>query len=125
MSKSNHPIRRRQFIATSASAALSAALAPEAAAAASTAARSPKLIENENRREGARDWQLTRVRVDPVKGLTQREAYRSSAIEGYCSRQSVAAGETIEFMVSTNPPSRYTLEIFRSGYYGGRGARLM
>jgi hypothetical protein len=28
-------------------------------------------------------------------------------------------------MVSANPPARYQLEIFRTGYYGGRGARLM
>ena len=126
MSKSPRPIQRREFIATTASAALTAAVAPEAAAAAaSSTARAPKLIESENRREGARDWQLTRVKTDPVKGSTKPEAYRSSVIEGYCSRQSVAAGETIEFMVSTNPPARYTLEIFRSGYYGGRGARHM
>jgi hypothetical protein len=80
-------------------------------------------IVAENRREGARDWQLTRVRLDPVPGSGGREAYRSSTIEGYCSRQSVAAGETIEFMVSTAPAARYQIEIFRCGYYGGRGAR--
>ena len=28
-------------------------------------------------------------------------------------------------MVSTNPPSKFQIEIFRTGYYGGRGARLM
>jgi hypothetical protein len=28
-------------------------------------------------------------------------------------------------MVSTNPQRRFTLEIFRTGYYNGRGARLM
>ncbi len=28
-------------------------------------------------------------------------------------------------MVSTNPPRRFKIEIFRTGYYGGRGARLM
>ena len=114
---------RRQFITSTASAALTAALASDAAAAAASSGGS--LIERENRREGARDWQLTRVRVDPVKGGTDREAYRSSVIEGYCSRQSVAAGETIEFMVSAKPAARFQIEIFRNGYYGGRGARLM
>ena len=28
-------------------------------------------------------------------------------------------------MVSTNPPRPFQIEIFRMGYYGGRGARLM
>lgn len=77
-----------------------------------------QLIANENRQPGAMDWQLTRVRADDGR-------YRSPWIEGYCSRQSVEAGETLEIMVSTNPPQPFRIEIFRMGYYGGRGARLM
>ncbi|RIK80000.1 MAG: hypothetical protein DCC67_09910 [Planctomycetota bacterium] len=80
------------------------------------AAGNPVVIEN--RQPGARDWQLTRVRVDGGR-------FRSPWIEGYCSRQSVKAGETIDVMVSTNPPRRFELELFRMGWYGGRGARLM
>lgn len=76
------------------------------------------LIRDENAQPGALDWQLTRVRVD-------KENFRSPWIEGYCSRQSVSAGETIDVMVSANPPAPFRLEIFRMGYYGGRGARLM
>ena len=75
-------------------------------------------IELENQREGARDWQLTRVRVDSGQ-------FRSPWIEGYCSKQSVKAGETIDIMVSTKPARNFKLEIFRMGYYAGRGARLM
>lgn len=75
-------------------------------------------IQLENLHPGARDWQLTRVRVDSG-------GFRSPWIEGYCSRQSVAAGETIDIMVSTNPVRRFDVEIFRMGYYAGRGARLM
>jgi hypothetical protein len=37
----------------------------------------------------------------------------------------VRAGETISFHVSTNPPSQFTIEIYRTGYYGGTGGRLM
>ncbi|MBI5769164.1 MAG: twin-arginine translocation signal domain-containing protein [Verrucomicrobia bacterium] len=99
-----------------------AAMLPSSLTAASSASNP---IVAENRREGARDWQLTRVRVDPVPNTSGREAYRSSTIEGYCSRQSVAAGETIEFMVSTSSAARFQIEIFRNGYYGGRGARHM
>ena len=52
----------------------------------------PNLIRDENRKPGATDWQLTRVRAD-------RDGFRSPWIEGYCSRQSVRAGESIEIMV--------------------------
>ena len=76
------------------------------------------VIVRENARAGARDWQLTRVRVD-------KEGFRSPWIEGYCSRQSVRAGESIDLMISANPARQFRLELFRSGYYGGRGARKM
>jgi hypothetical protein len=59
------------------------------------------------------------VRLDKPDGM------RSPWIEGYCSRQSVQAGETIDIMVSTDPPAKFAIEIFRTGYYGGKGARLM
>jgi hypothetical protein len=87
--------------------------------AAQPVAAQPNLIRRENAREGATDWQLTRVRVDGSNG------FRSAAIEGYCSRQSVEAGEKLQIMVSTEPAARFKLEIFRTGYYAGRGARLM
>jgi hypothetical protein len=73
-------------------------------------------VQRENSLEGASNWQLTRVRLDE-KGL------RSPWIEGYANRQSVSAGEAIELMVSTDPASKFQLEVFRTGYYGGRGAR--
>ena len=76
-------------------------------------------IQAENAKPGADDWQLTRVRLD------SRDGTRSPWIEGYCSKQSVAAGETIDIFVSTNPPVKFNIEIFRTGYYGGKGARLM
>ncbi len=76
-------------------------------------------IAAENSHPGSTDWQLTRVRTDTRGGV------RSSSIEGYCSRQSVAAGESIDIHVSTKPAEDFTIEIFRTGYYDGRGARLM
>jgi len=82
------------------------------------AAEKPNLITTENAQPGSTDWQLTRVRVDGSK-------YRSTWIEGYCSRQSVKAGESIDIKVSTNPHRPFTIEFFRTGYYGGKGARLM
>ncbi|WP_218032891.1 N,N-dimethylformamidase beta subunit family domain-containing protein [Brevifollis gellanilyticus] len=76
------------------------------------------VIEKENSLPGSSDWQLTRMRLD-------KSAYRSPFIEGYCSRQSVKAGEVLDIFVSTNPAARFKIEIFRTGYYGGKGARLM
>ncbi len=73
-------------------------------------------IDRENQRQGTTDWQLTRVRIN-------RGAYRTSLIEGYCSHQSISAGQTLQVHVSTDPASAYRLEIFRMGYYGGLGGR--
>ncbi len=79
-------------------------------------ASNPIILENQH--AGSTDWQLTRVRVDG-------DGFRSPWIEGYCSQQSVEAGDTLDIMVSTNPPQPFQIEFFRMGYYGGRGARLM
>lgn len=78
-----------------------------------------ELIRRENEQPGSTDWQLTRVRLDKNLG------FRSPFIEGYCSRQSVKANETIDIMVSCDPVRPFKIEIFRTGYYGGKGARLM
>ncbi len=52
-----------------------------------TVERAANLVVTENRKPGATDWQLTRVRADG-------DGFRSPWIEGYCSKQSVRAGET-------------------------------
>ena len=104
---------------------LLAKLAGVGALAAAVGCRSPSKeispddnpVVRENLRRGTREWMLTNTRVDPTT------RYRCPWIEGYCSKTSVSAGETIRFHVSTNPPSRFTLEIFRMGYYGGDGGR--
>ena len=69
------------------------------------------LVAAENAKAGADDWHLERVERD------------TAPIEGYASKQSVSAGETVELKISTNPASRFKIEIFRTGYYGGKGAR--
>ena len=77
------------------------------------------LIGRENVKAGTRDWLLTNTRIDTKTG------FRCPWIEGYCSRTSVRTGESISFHVSTNPPSRFTLDLYRMGYYSGAGGRLM
>src|SRR5687768_4404378 len=75
------------------------------------------LTASENSRPGTTDWLITKTRVDPAT------KYRCPWIEGYCSHNSIRAGETIGFFVSTNPAADFTLDLYRMGYYGGTGAR--
>lgn len=78
---------------------------------------SNSLIRRENEKPGTRDWLVTNTYTDPDTW------WRSPRIEGYCSEVSVRAGDSLKIMVSTNPVSEFSLEIFRTGYYGGTGAR--
>lgn len=77
-----------------------------------------RLIEEENRKPGTTDWLLTNSRVEANK-------IRCPWIEGYCDRTSAAAGETVEIRVSTNPAAKFTLDLYRLGFYGGKGGRLI
>ena len=83
------------------------------------------LIRHENAKPGTRDWMLTNTRTDPKRQTSGLTSGRSPGIEGYCSANSVRAGEKLQIMVSTNPASAFKLEIFRTGYYNGDGARLV
>src|SRR5262245_11169130 len=74
-------------------------------------------VRTENQRPGTTDWQLTYTRVDP------KTRYRSTTIEGYVSRTSVRAGESLDFFVSTSPASPFVIDLYRLGYYQGRGGR--
>jgi hypothetical protein len=84
---------------------------------ATTPSRDP--VRAENQRPGTRDWMLQKTGIDP------ETKYRCPRIEGYCSHRSVRAGETLSFQVSTRPASNFTIDIYRMGYYGGAGARLV
>ena len=94
---------------------------PTNAAGAATTSGSD-LIRKENTKPGTRDWLLTKTDITDNEPV---ELWRSPRIEGYCSETSVRAGDTIKIMVSTNPVSQFSLEIFRTGYYGGDGGRSM
>lgn len=83
------------------------------------------LIRRENAKPGTRDWLLTKTRTVPGKINDILLNGRSQVIEGYCSANSIRAGEKLQIMVSANPASAFKLEIFRTGYYNGDGARLV
>ena len=77
------------------------------------------VIAEENAKTGTRDWMLTKPRIEPAT------KYRCPWIEGFASAASVRAGETMRFFVSTRPASRWTLALYRMGFYGGDGGRLV
>jgi hypothetical protein len=68
-------------------------------------------IQLENVRPGTAAWQLT----NPAE---------SGEIEGYASLTSVQRGREIKFFVNTTEAS-YSIEVYRMGWYGGAGARLV
>lgn len=119
MKSGNNSLNRRRFLGTAAASASGlAAATTESLAASAAATGSPNLISRENEKPGTRDWQLARVRIN-------RGQYRTSLIEGYCSHQSISAGQTLSIYVSTEPAREFTIDIYRMGYYGGHGARLV
>lgn len=83
------------------------------AAAALAGASSPNPIQTENALPGAAvdSW------LPP--------AYPPTNIEGYASEVSVLPGQTIHLHVSTLDGERYRVELYRLGWYGGLGARLL
>ena len=69
----------------------------------------PNPIVAENRMPGTPNWGITQLYND---------------IEGYASETSLVAGDSLTFFVNT-PAATFDLLIYRAGYYGGIGARLM
>src|SRR5579862_7860534 len=68
-------------------------------------------IQLENAKTGASDWRLS--------------SYASNhQIEGYANLTSVKRGGQIQFFVNTID-NNFTIEFFRTGWYGGAGARRM
>jgi hypothetical protein len=76
-------------------------------------------VQEENARPGTRDWMLEKT------GVEAETKYRCPWIEGYASQASVRAGETIHLFVSTNPAARFSIDVYRLGWYEGDGGRLV
>jgi hypothetical protein len=73
-------------------------------------------ILEENSKTGTTDWQLTFIRS---------QDYRSKFIEGYCSKTSVRIGEALDIYLSTDSVTPVNIDIYRMGYYGGKGGRFI
>jgi hypothetical protein len=107
----------RRTILQGAAAAGLASVLQQPASAGVAAAPNRELIRAENEKGGTTDWLIGNTRVDP------KTKYRCPWIEGYCSHTSLTAGDTLAIMVSTNPPSPFVLDLYRLGYYQGKGGR--
>ncbi|HEX8278994.1 MAG TPA: hypothetical protein VF540_09880 [Segetibacter sp.] len=79
-------------------------------------------IVKENLLPGTSDW-LINVKYDTCS-LPDHRFCRRPQIEGYCSQTSVAQGQSLDLFVSTNPESSFTIDIYRMGYYAGKGGNL-
>jgi hypothetical protein len=72
---------------------------------------SKEAVRVENAKKGTTAWQLANPATD-------------GEIEGYASATSVNRGGSLDLFVSTGA-SAYRIDLYRMGYYGGAGARLM
>ena len=85
--------------------------APGAHAAKPTKPPSGNPVQIENAKVGTTAWQIQNPALN-------------GEIEGYASLTSVNRGGSIDLFVSTTSAS-YTIEVYRLGWYGGAGARLV
>jgi N,N-dimethylformamidase beta subunit-like, C-terminal len=75
---------------------------------------SPIAIENRN--PGTSTWKLKHAPVSDDQ---------HNQIKGYADQVSVDVGGTIAFKVTVNPAQRFSIGIFRIGWYQGHGGRFM
>ncbi|HET8825008.1 MAG TPA: fibronectin type III domain-containing protein [Terriglobales bacterium] len=73
---------------------------------------------SENQQPGTLNWQIA------LSGYSRSDD-SSLQIKGYASASSVNQGESITFYVTVNPVQMYTIDVYRIGWYGGKGGRLM
>ena len=106
---SRHSGRALRFAITGLASALLFGAPPAFPASSIPGTTSP--VASENARQGSKDWELS-------KPATKRE------IEGYASNVSVRPRETVRLHVSTASKT-FDIEIYRLGWYGGLGARLV
>jgi hypothetical protein len=83
------------------------------AAAALAAGAPPNPIQAENALPGA------------PPAIWLQPAVPPASVEGYASELSVLPGEEVHLHVSTEEGDRYRVEVYRLGWYGGDGARLI
>ena len=116
-------LSRRNLLKGAAATAAAATIASGAKA--QSDAQQSDLIVEENRKPGTQEWLLKNPRVTSPHKLWHMFGMRCPWIEGYCSHATAQVGDEIQFFISTEPVADYTVDIYRMGYYGGDGGRLM
>jgi hypothetical protein len=77
-------------------------------------------VQRENIQFGTRDWH-----PNFNKGADKFADDKLQQIKGYAGATSVNIGQSIGFHVSVNPAQTYSMKIYRVGWYGGKGGRLV
>src|SRR5207302_1081810 len=72
-------------------------------------------IVAENQQSGSSAWRISGPQADDVTGQ----------IKGYASATSVSQNQSIDLYVTVNPAQTYAIDVYRIGWYGGLGSRLM
>jgi hypothetical protein len=72
----------------------------------------------ENQQPGTLNWQIA------LSGYSRSDD-GSLQIKGYASATSINKGESITFYITVNPVQTYTIDVYRVGWYGGKGGRLL
>lgn len=86
--------------------------------------RRSDIIRTENAKPGTTDWILTKVHQREHE--TQQNGWDvRTEVQGYASHLSVRVGGNIKLHVSAEPADDYKIDIYRMGYYGGAGGRLV
>lgn len=83
----------------------------------SVAIANPITVENLN--PGTRNWNLS------INDDAHTATDAIGQIKGYTSATSVNKGRRIDFKISVSPAQDFTIEVYRVGWYGGKGGRLM
>jgi hypothetical protein len=86
-------------------------------------------VVGENQLPGTKEWLLDKVDAVVVEknpiGEVSPHFARSRRIEGFANQTSYAVGDDVKLLISTDPVSHYTVDIYRLGYYQGLGGRHM
>ncbi|MBD3781902.1 MAG: DUF4082 domain-containing protein [Micrococcales bacterium] len=99
----------RRIVGTLASMALLVGILPATVAHAADPCTTANAVACENTKTGTTDWEIS---------------YPSDNLTGFATQSSVNVGQTVQFKVDTTF-SAFTMKIYRLGWYGGAGGRLM
>src|SRR5690606_26760816 len=128
MQKKDFNLSRRKMLKGAAVAGLGGSIMPfSGLAKPQSRSRKGKIVE-ENAKPGTLEWQLQYTAFDTpltMASYPMIRYLRSLTIEGYVNKTSLYPGETLDFKVSMHTPGNFLIDIYRMGYYGGKGGRSM